>query len=58
MSEDIQRTLGSIETKVDMLLQRTEAVDGRVGKLEKWQNRVIGAYAFLIAVIGFYLKMR
>jgi hypothetical protein len=64
MSETIERTLGEIVTKCDMLLefhregQKADAkMDDRVKHLEKWQARVIGAYAALVVIVTAYLKL-
>jgi hypothetical protein len=50
MSVDIERALGRIEGKLDLLIPalgrqetRLTTVSGRVSKIEKWQNRVLGA---------------
>jgi hypothetical protein len=44
---------------IKAILAQTTATNGRVRKLENWRNRIIGAIAILIVVIGWvitYLK--
>lgn len=57
MSENIERTLGRMEAKVDTLLDRTAKIEPRVASLEKWQARVIGAYALLVVIVGVVIKV-
>lgn len=62
MSENIERTLGRLEAKVDVLLEHhahsltTQAeIDQRVTKLERWQAGLVGGGAvmgFLIALVA------
>jgi hypothetical protein len=56
MSENIERTLGRMEAKVDIVLERTAKMEPRIASLEKWQARVIGAYALLVVIIGIAIK--
>lgn len=46
---EIQRTLGRIEEKLDMVLPRLNNHAFRIGKLERWQSRILGG----AAVLGF-----
>lgn len=50
MSDDIQRSLGQIEAKVDILLSRTDAYDKRIGAVEKrvwWASGASAVLAFI-----------
>lgn len=47
--ENIQRTLGRIEEKLDNALPRLNNHSERLGKLERWQARLLGG----AAVAGF-----
>lgn len=47
MSDDIQRSLGQIEAKVDILLSRTDAYDKRISAVEKKVWYASGASAVL-----------
>ena len=60
MSVEIERALGRIEGKLDLLIPATEvtnarvsAVSARVSKLEKWQSKVLGG----AVVAGFLLGL-
>ena len=69
MSENLERSLGRVEgqlvsfnEKLDTLLELHKSSDAkhvlsdrRLGNLEKWQARVIGAYAALVVVGGILL---
>lgn len=47
MSDDIQRSLGRVEAKVDLLLERSDAYDRRLGAVEKKVWYASGASAVL-----------
>lgn len=49
MSDDVQRTLGQIEAKVDILLARSDAYDKRISAVEKRVWYASGASA----IVGF-----
>jgi hypothetical protein len=55
MTDSIERTLGRIEEKIDNLVLSTQPRlnnhSDRIGKLERWQSRVLGG----AAVAGFLL---
>jgi hypothetical protein len=60
VSVEIERALGRIEGKLDLLIPATEvtnarvsAVSARVSKLEKWQSKVLGG----AVVAGFLLGL-
>lgn len=66
--EEIQRFLGRIETKVQMLLdsryedgRRMTTIEERVGSLEKWQTRAIawcvGAVTVLSCVLALLVNL-
>jgi hypothetical protein len=74
MSEHIERSLGRVEgqlmtfnEKLDTLLElhrtsdaKHERSDERLSHLERWQSRVIGAYAVLVlllTVVGVVAKL-
>lgn len=50
MTDDVQRSLGQIEAKVDILLERTAAFEGRIGAVEKkvwWSSGAAAVIAFI-----------
>lgn len=47
MSDDVQRSLGQIEAKVDILLSRSDAFDKRIAAVEKKVWYASGASAVL-----------
>jgi hypothetical protein len=61
MSVEIERALGRIEGKLDLLIPalgvqetRLTSMSGRVSKLEKWQSKVLGgavAAGFLLGLV-------
>jgi hypothetical protein len=64
MSEDIQRTLGRIESKLDGVLERQSEQHDRLNKhgdkiasLERWRAWVLGAAAVVIFGLGFAAKL-
>lgn len=51
MSDDVQRSLGQIEAKVDILLERTSAYEKRIGAIEKkvwWSSGAAAIIAFVV----------
>lgn len=54
MTESIERTLGNIEAKVDMLLDSHASFEKRVSSLEKWRNLLTGAYSLLVLAAGYF----
>jgi hypothetical protein len=61
MNESIERTLGRIEEKLDSLARVTEPRlnnhSDRLGKLERWQSRLIGGAAVASFVFGVLLTL-
>jgi hypothetical protein len=67
VSVEIERALGRIEGKLDLLLPAVEAqeqrltyVAGRVSKLEKWQSKILGGAVvagFLLGIVMRALKL-
>lgn len=57
MSDEIQRSLGRVEAKVDLLLERTNGFDTRLSKVEKKVWYASGASA-VIAYIATHLLGR
>jgi hypothetical protein len=59
---ELQRSVGRMETKLDALIHevRTTSVSAaltkRIGKLEKWQNRLIAGGTVIVAAVGLLLK--
>lgn len=51
MSDELQRSLGKIEAKVDILLERSSSQDKRISAVEKkvWWSTGVGA---VLAFIG------
>jgi hypothetical protein len=52
MTEEIQRSLGNIEAKVDILLDQGKTFDTRISAVEKkvwWASGAAGAVGFLVA---------
>lgn len=50
MSDDLQRSLGRVESKVDILLERTGAYEKRIGAIEKkvwWSSGAAAIVAFI-----------
>lgn len=59
MADDVQRTLGRIESKVDSLLEKQDEHKARldnhgqrIGKIERWQSWTLGACAAIGVVAG------
>jgi hypothetical protein len=63
MADDIQRTLGRLESKLDALLDANDKRDttvnerlnnhsSRIGTLERWQSKVLGAVAVVALLVG------
>jgi hypothetical protein len=64
MSDDIQRTLGRIESKLDAVIKdrdedknRLDNHGNRIGALERWQARVVGAVAIVAFGLGLAVKV-
>ena len=63
MSVEIERALGRIEGKLDLLIPATEvtnarvsAVSARVSKLEKWQSKVLGGSVVAGFLLGLIMR--
>lgn len=55
MSEDEQRTLGRLETKIDQLLERTGDQEQRIRRVESklhWYSGVIAAFVGVFTFFG------
>jgi len=61
MNESMERTLGRIEEKLDNLVKQTEPRlnnhSERIGKLERWQARLLGGAAVAGFVFGVALTI-
>ena len=64
MNEDIQRTLGRMEGKLEAILtgqaaqlKTIEKHDERLDGLEKWQGKIVGAIALATFVLGIVAKV-
>jgi preprotein translocase subunit SecY len=64
---ELQRSVGRMETKLDALIHEVRtsnarhisvgaALSKRIGKLEKWQNRLIAGGTALMAAVGLLFK--
>lgn len=54
MSDEMQRSMGRVEAKLDLLLERSGSHDKRIGSLEKkvwWSSGVGAAVAFIVTTI-------
>lgn len=58
MTDSIERTLGRLDGKMDMVLESLkegrvviEALDQRTGSLERWRSYVMGG-AFVAGILG------
>lgn len=51
MSEEIQRSMGRVEAKIDLLLSRSDTHDKRISAVEKkvWWSSGVGAVLAFIA---------
>ena len=50
MTDEMQRSLGRLESKVDLLIDRTDKYDERLGAVEKkvwWASGVAAAIGFI-----------
>jgi hypothetical protein len=63
VSQDIERALGRIEGKLDLLLpsvaaqeERLVVMAGRVSKLEKWQSKILGGAVVAGFLLGLALR--
>jgi hypothetical protein len=63
VSVEIERALGRIEGKLDLLLPAVEAqeqrltyVAGRVSKLEKWQSKILGGAVVAGFLLGIVMR--
>lgn len=64
MSESLERSIGRIEGKIDLVLERTavqaqalEKIDTRVTVIEEWRWKLLGASAAVGAIAGFAVKV-
>lgn len=61
MTDSMERTLGRIEEKLDNLVKQTEPRlnnhSERIGKLERWQSRVLGGVAVASFILGVALTI-
>lgn len=64
MSDEIQRALGRIEGKLDEIttLQKTSTYrlndhSRRIGMLERWQSKLLGAFAVVSLLIAAALRL-
>ena len=55
MSDEVQRSLGRVESKIDMLLDRHETFDKRLGSVEKKVYWFSGASAFAAYLVSTFL---
>lgn len=56
LAQEVQRSLGRLESKVDILLERSTSADSRLRSLERkvWGFPALGAFiAFIAAKTGF-----
>jgi hypothetical protein len=63
VSVEIERALGRIEGKLDLLLpsvaaqeERLVVMAGRVSKLEKWQSKILGGAVVAGFLLGLVLR--
>jgi hypothetical protein len=63
VSVEIERALGRIEGKLDLLLpsvaaqeERLVVMAGRVSKLEKWQSKILGGAVVAGFLLGLALR--
>jgi phage shock protein A len=63
MADDIQRTLGRLESKLDAVLatqnttnDRLNNHSARISVLERWQSKVLGAVAIVSLIAGALVK--
>jgi hypothetical protein len=63
VSVEIERALGRIEGKLDLLLpsvaaqeERLVVMSGRVSKLEKWQSKILGGAVVAGFLLGLVLR--
>jgi hypothetical protein len=63
VSQDIERALGRIEGKLDLLLpsvaaqeERLTVMVGRVSKLEKWQSKILGGAVVAGFLLGIVMR--
>jgi len=50
MNEELQRSMGRVESKVDLLIERTDAYDKRISAVEKkvwWSSGAAAVIAFI-----------
>lgn len=64
MSDSLERAIGRLEGKVDMILagQTTATTitndhEERITKVEKWQAKLIGAGLVIGSIVGFIVKV-
>jgi hypothetical protein len=64
MADNIERTLGNIEGKLDAFLDKQKEQDtrlnnhsGRIASLEQYKAKAIGIVAFIVFLTGFALKV-
>ena len=64
MADSVEQTLGRLEGKLDAFLetqkQQHERLNDhgkRIGSLERWQSKIIGAVALVSVVIGWLVKI-
>jgi hypothetical protein len=50
MDQEMIRTLGRLEGKIDLVLDSIEDHSKRLGILERWQARVVGMAAVVSAI--------
>lgn len=57
VNPDVSRSIGSIESKVDILLERTALLEERTRSLESTKNWLRGVAAALVVAWGVILKL-
>lgn len=55
--DEINRTLGRLESKVDALLEEAKKTNGRVTKLETWKHQSTGKLTIIGAVAAFVVSL-
>ncbi len=59
---DVKEALGTAAVKTDATFGRVFAqftlIDGRLTTLEKWQQRLIGAFGLFVLLVGWYVTWK
>lgn len=57
MSDEVQRSLGRLEGKLDAALEKMDNHEPRIARLERWQAWTFGAAGAVGVVVGVFWKI-